>query len=112
MLDAPFKVRVFAFETQLKLYCNDRSMIDLGTLGGVESAASAINDGGQIAGSSQPSGSTDFHAFVYTAGTMTDISPSAAARQQALTTAATWSAGSPQPPRQPASMRSAIAAPR
>lgn len=46
--------------------------IDLGTLGGKESEAVAINDRGQIVGSSQTSDGTS-HAFLWYRGTMTDL---------------------------------------
>jgi probable HAF family extracellular repeat protein len=47
-------------------------MQDLGTLGGASSQASAINDGGQVAGLST-TGSDEFHAFLWAAGTMRDL---------------------------------------
>ena len=40
------------------------SMVDLGTLGGTNSIANAINDAGQVVGQSQTS-TGEFHAFVW-----------------------------------------------
>ena len=45
---------------------------DLGTLGGEESTAIAINDRGQVVGASQTS-SGDHHAFLWQDGVMTDL---------------------------------------
>jgi probable HAF family extracellular repeat protein len=47
-------------------------MKDLSTLGGSWSEAYAINGSGQVAGSAETSGS-DYHAFRYSGGAMTDI---------------------------------------
>ena len=51
------------------------SITDLGTLGGSDSSASAINNRGQIVGSSTRSGDPTLHAFRYSAGRMTDLLP-------------------------------------
>jgi probable HAF family extracellular repeat protein len=51
------------------------SITDLGTLGGASSSASAINDRGQIVGSSDVTGSADEHAFLYSRGRMRDLFP-------------------------------------
>jgi probable HAF family extracellular repeat protein len=48
------------------------SMIDLGTLGGASSSASAINNHGQIVGFSKNAGG-DFHTFVWENGVMYDL---------------------------------------
>jgi probable HAF family extracellular repeat protein len=48
------------------------SFVDLGTLGGESSYANAINDRGQIVGSSQVADGS-WHGFVWRAGTMTDL---------------------------------------
>jgi len=47
-------------------------LIDLGTLGGAESRAFAINDAGQVVGEAT-TGSGDVHAFLYSGGTMNDL---------------------------------------
>jgi len=47
-------------------------MTDLGTLGGTNSAAYAVNNNGQIAGYSQ-SASEATHVFLYTGGKLTDL---------------------------------------
>jgi probable HAF family extracellular repeat protein len=49
------------------------SMQDLGTLGGTNSYATAINNSGQIVGFSLLAGSTVSHAFIYQGGVMTDL---------------------------------------
>jgi probable HAF family extracellular repeat protein len=48
---------------------------DLGTLGGTESFAYALNDPGQVVGSSRLPGDTATHAFLYEKGSMKDLSP-------------------------------------
>lgn len=48
---------------------------DLGTLGGTESFAYAINDSGHITGLSRTSGDASTHAFLYKNGAMTDLYP-------------------------------------
>ena len=49
-------------------------MTDLGTLGGSFCSATAINDLGQVIGVSDLVGDTVQHAFLYSRGTMTDLS--------------------------------------
>lgn len=51
------------------------TIADLGTLGGTESFAYAINDRGEIVGSSRLSGNTSTHGFLFGRGTLTDLSP-------------------------------------
>jgi probable HAF family extracellular repeat protein len=46
---------------------------DLGTLGGTQSVAEAMNISGQVVGYSYLSGGQVYHAFLYSAGTMTDL---------------------------------------
>ena len=48
---------------------------DLGTLGGTESFAYAINDLGQITGHSRTAGDASTHAFLYRDGAMVDLYP-------------------------------------
>lgn len=58
------------------LLWNGGAPIDLGTLGGPESRASAINELGQIVGESSPADSTQplpHHATLWNAGTITDL---------------------------------------
>jgi probable HAF family extracellular repeat protein len=51
-------------------------MTDLGTLGGAYSEGNAVNDSGEITGVSLTSGGTA-HAFLYTNGQLTDLTPQA-----------------------------------
>jgi len=49
-------------------------LLDLGTLGGFFSSATALNDSGRVVGFSQPSGNfVPPHAFLYVDGQMTDL---------------------------------------
>ncbi|NML60392.1 PEP-CTERM sorting domain-containing protein [Massilia sp. RP-1-19] len=48
-------------------------MIDLGTLGGGRSFGYGINGLGQVVGSSGLEGDLDMHAFIYSAGALTDL---------------------------------------
>jgi probable HAF family extracellular repeat protein len=48
-------------------------MTDLGTLGGLYSAAGGINASGQVVGTSSPTDSSPAHAFLYSGGTMQDL---------------------------------------
>ena len=51
------------------------TITNLGSLGGSSATASAINNSGQIVGSSMITGDTAFHAFLYDSGIMKDINP-------------------------------------
>ncbi len=48
-------------------------MSDLGTLGGMNSAANSINDHGAVVGSADPANDSLNHAFLYSKGRMTDL---------------------------------------
>lgn len=48
-------------------------IIDLGTLGGLNSSANAINEAGQVTGSSTIGDQSTVHAFLYARGRMIDI---------------------------------------
>jgi probable HAF family extracellular repeat protein len=48
---------------------------NLGTLGGTESFAYALNGSGQVVGSSRTAGDVSTHSFLYTNGRMTDLFP-------------------------------------
>jgi len=54
---------------------NQYRLTDLGTLGGTESFAYAINDAGLIVGVSRLKGDSGTHAFLYDKGKMTDLYP-------------------------------------
>ncbi|MCJ7546657.1 MAG: HAF repeat-containing protein, partial [Deltaproteobacteria bacterium] len=59
--------------TRAFLWTAEGGMVDIGTLGGTWSRASAINDLGQVAGGSKTA-SGEYHAFLWTAeGGMLDI---------------------------------------
>ena len=49
------------------------TMTDLGTLGGTDSNANAINASGQVVGTSDTTGDAAEHAFLYSGSTMTDL---------------------------------------
>jgi probable HAF family extracellular repeat protein len=59
----------FSTKTQGQNY----TVTDLGTLGGNESYAYGINNSGQIAGYAQTIGNTNYHAFLYSNGSMQDL---------------------------------------
>jgi len=48
-------------------------MEDLGTLGGFQSWGHAVNDSGQVVGTSLTTGDAAYHAFLYDGGTMYDL---------------------------------------
>src|SRR6266851_4050010 len=49
------------------------TITDLGTLGGAASLGYAINNAGQVVGPALPPGSSHYHAFLYSGGSMTDL---------------------------------------
>jgi probable HAF family extracellular repeat protein len=49
------------------------TMSDLGTLGGIDSTANAINDRGAVVGFSETANDAATHAFLYSQGRMTDL---------------------------------------
>src|SRR6185503_15034568 len=51
------------------------TIADLGTLGGTESFAYAINDRGEIVGLSRTAGDSSTHTFLYHDRTLTDLFP-------------------------------------
>jgi probable HAF family extracellular repeat protein len=52
---------------------SDGKITDLGTLGGTDSAANAINDHGAVVGYSNLASDAAMHAFLYSDGKMTDL---------------------------------------
>jgi probable HAF family extracellular repeat protein len=52
---------------------SDGNFVDLGTLGGSTSYPTAMNDAGQVIGQSSMPGDTEWHAFLYSNGVMTDL---------------------------------------
>jgi probable HAF family extracellular repeat protein len=55
------------------LYRHGDTLTDLGTLGGSWSRATAINDKGQVVGEAATTGDLASHAFLYSKGTMIDL---------------------------------------
>jgi probable HAF family extracellular repeat protein len=51
-----------------------RAITDLGTLGGTESFANAINEKGQVVGESRIAGDQETHIFLYDRGNLVDLS--------------------------------------
>ena len=86
-----------ACDSQAKFY----SILDLGTLGGTSSSGAAVNDSGQVAGTSKTATGID-HAFLFDGAVMRDLgalldSPSNGnAINNAGQVAGTYNAGSPR----------------
>ncbi len=57
----------------IEAFVRDGRTRRLGSLGGVFSAAHGINNGGQIVGGSLTADDQEFHAFLFTSGTMYDL---------------------------------------
>jgi len=58
------------------LWTGDSAFLDLGTLGGPDSVASAINDAGQVVGAAElPTRAVKTHAASWTGTTLTDLTP-------------------------------------
>ena len=79
------------------------SMTDLGTLGGHDSEAFGINDGGEVVGEAELFDNARNHAFLYSAGVMTDLgslggNPSYAVGINDIGQIAGWSWKSPYQP--------------
>src|SRR5439155_16140122 len=59
-------MRNAVLDTHAFVWTQARGLVDLGTLGGSTSSASAMNDQGVVVGSSTTSGNAQTHAFVWT----------------------------------------------
>jgi probable HAF family extracellular repeat protein len=55
------------------LWQSGERMINLGSLGGTNGGASALNDSGQVAGTSNLRGDSTYHPFLWSKGKLTDL---------------------------------------
>ncbi|MFL5242656.1 MAG: hypothetical protein ACJ8FY_11165 [Gemmataceae bacterium] len=67
VLSSPLNMHAFMFDI------NTAHFLDLGTLGGSFSIAQSINDSGDIVGKSSLAGDIIYHAFQFSASTLTDL---------------------------------------
>ena len=72
LLFAPFALR--AETASVIVNSHSIEIIDLGTLGGTQSFAYAINDKGQVVGESRIAGDQEAHIFLYDHGNLVDLS--------------------------------------
>lgn len=72
-----------AFATRGHVWERHTGLVDIGTLGGSETLAMAINANGEVAGGSRVADGR-MHAFIWQAGTMRDIGPEGAEFSQAV----------------------------
>ena len=64
----------WALGGQSHAYLYDNGVLtDLGTLGGNDSAATSLNDKGQVVGYAKVAGNANYHAFLWQNGTMRDL---------------------------------------
>jgi probable HAF family extracellular repeat protein len=80
IIDRVIVLSALALLNATKTYAASYTVTDLGILGGTESSGSALNAGGQVAGSSYTTGDAGQHAYVWkptvsggTSGAMTDL---------------------------------------
>src|SRR5215212_6193457 len=64
-IDCLIVLTVFALSVTTAAHAASYTVTDLGTLGGTESSGSALNAGGQVAGSSYTTGDAGQHAYLW-----------------------------------------------